>query len=107
MKYKITWTETARNDYFQIIDYLFNIWGKKSAKNFKTKVNKQLELISKMPKLYSKTKARENVRRCVIVKQISMYYLEQDDDNEIIIVRFYDNRKNPDKLPNILNESDL
>ena len=28
-------------------------------------------------------------------------------DKEIIIVRFYDNRKNPDKLPNILNESDL
>lgn len=83
MVYKITWTETARNDYFEVIDYLIEKWGKKSTRNFKNKVSKQINLISKMPKLYSKTEARENVRRCVIVKQVSMYYQESEVDKEI------------------------
>ncbi len=60
-----------------------------------------------MPKMYPKTEARQNLRRCVVVKQVSMYYLEIGLDKEIIVVRFYDNRKNPDKLVSILNKSNL
>ena len=107
MAYRITWTKTARNDYFGIIDYLLGKWGRRPAGNFKTKVSKQIELISRMPKLYAKTEARENIRRCIIVKQVSMYYQETEIDEEIIIVRFYDNRKDSSQLNNVLNESDL
>lgn len=107
MAHKITWTDTARNDYFGVIDYLIENWGKKTARNFKSTVNRQLNLISKMPKMYTKTDARENVRRCVVVKQVSMYYLEIEIDKEIIVIRFYDNRKDPDTLTDALNDSDL
>ena len=107
MANKITWTETARNDYFVIVDYLIENWGRKSARSFKSTVSRQLKLISKMPKMYPKTEARQNLRRCVVVKQVSMYYLEIGLDKEIIVVRFYDNRKNPDKLVSILNKSNL
>ena len=107
MTYKIIWTVTARNDYVEIVDYLVGVWGEKSTLNFKNLVNKQLKLISKIPKIYPKTQARENVRRCVVVKQVSMYYLEIEPDKEIIIVCFYDNRKNPDKLISALNKSYL
>ena len=107
MAHKITWTDTARNDYFGVIDYLIENWGKKSARKFKSTVNKQLKLISKMPKMYPKTEVRENVRRCVVVKQVSMYYVEVELDNEIVIVRFYDNREDVNKLPDALNDSDL
>lgn len=107
MAHKITWTDTARNDYFGVIDYLIENWEKKTARNFKSTVNRQLKLISKMPKMYPKTDARENVRRCVVVKQVSMYYLEIEIDKEIIVIRFYDNRKDPDTLTDALNDSDL
>ena len=60
-----------------------------------------------MPKLYSKTEARENVRKCVIVRQVSMYYMELEFNSEIIIIRFYNNRKDSSKLNLALDNSDL
>ena len=107
MARKIIWTNTARNDYFEIVDYLIDNWDRKSVRDFCRAVNKQIRLISKMPKMYPKTDARKNVRCCVVAKQVSMYYLDMALDDEIVIIRFYDNRKNPDTLPDALNESDL
>jgi plasmid stabilization system protein ParE len=105
--YKITWAGKARDDYFEIVDYLIEKWGKKSALHFKSIVNKQITLISKRPGIYPVTQSRENVRRCIVAKQVSMYYLAEASENEIFIIRFYDNRSNPDGLSDALNESDL
>ncbi|MCD4791939.1 MAG: type II toxin-antitoxin system RelE/ParE family toxin [Bacteroidales bacterium] len=107
MSYKINWSATARNDYFTIIDYLLENWGNKSAHNFKNKVDKQLKLISRMPKIFPKTEIRKNLRRCVVVKQVTMYYLEKENSKEIFVTRFYDNRKDPDKLTDALNKGNL
>lgn len=106
MEYTIKWSEKAKNDYFQIIDYLLENWGKKSAKNFKGTVLHTLAIISKMPTIYPLTEYRENVRRCVVVKQVSMYYLVNETEIEIYVVRFYDNRRNPDKISEVLNEKE-
>ncbi len=105
MNYKITWTATARNDYFQVIEYLHESWGIKAARKFASIVDKKLRLISAMPKMYPKTEARENLRRCFVVKEVSMYYLEVELDEEIIIIRFYDNRQDPKKLIDSLNNN--
>ncbi len=83
---KIIWTTTARADYFKIVDYLQEEWGQKSVLKFEGKVMKQLDLISKMPKLYSETEFRENVRRCLVVNQVSLYYLEIEQKAEIIVL---------------------
>ncbi len=99
---KIIWTTTARADYFKIVDYLQEEWGQKSVLKFEGKVMKQLDLISKMPKLYSETEFRENVRRCLVVNQVSLYYLEIEQKAEIIVLRLLDNRQNPDKLPDLI-----
>ena len=107
MAYKIIWSEKARDDYFHIIDYLIEFWGKNSAKKFMSTVLHTLDIISKMPKIYPLTEYRVNLRRCIVVKQVSMYYQLNENDVEIFIVRFYDNRKNPDKLPQILDENEL
>ena len=34
MSYKTTWTTTARDDFFEIMDYLLEKWGEKSAGDF-------------------------------------------------------------------------
>ena len=62
MAYKVTWTDSARNDYDNIINYLIDNWGKKSAVRFKKKVSKQLRIIRRMPKLHRKTEARETTQ---------------------------------------------
>ncbi len=103
--YEIIWTESAKSDYTKIIDYLLSDWSKNTALSFKDKVDKKLSLISRMPKIYPKTEFREDVHRCVVVKQISLYYLEVEINKEIIVLRFYDNRSNPNKLNDIINKN--
>lgn len=107
MKYRIIWTNTARNDFHQIIDYLIEKWGKTSAYKFSSKVTKQLELISSLPQLYPKTEVRENIRKCIITEQVSLYYQDIKEDKEILVIRLFDNRRSLDKLEEALNNSDL
>lgn len=98
MKYSVKWSEKAQGDYLQIIDYLIENWGRKSAKNFKDTVEHIVDIISKIPELYPETDYRENLRRCVVVKQVSMYYQINKSEVEIYIVRMLDNRQNPDNI---------
>ena len=106
MAYQIKWSEKSKNDFVEIIDYLIDNWGKNSAKKFRNTVLNTIELISKIPTIYPITEYRENVRRCIVVKQISMYYQVNEEENELFIVRFYDNRRDPDKLTGVLTETD-
>ncbi len=39
---------------------------------------------------------KENIYKCVIVKQVSLYY--RINKNQIELLRFWDNRRNPEKL---------
>ena len=71
---------------------------------FSNTVTKQLELISRMPGLYPVTEARKDLRRCVVAKQVSLYYQESKPNKNIIILRFFDNRRNPDDLTDKLNK---
>ena len=104
MVYSIKWSDKSKNDIIDIINYLLDNWGKNSAKKFKNTVFNTIDIISKMPNLYPLTENREDVRRCIIVKQVSMYYQVNETENEIYIVRFYDNRRDPERLTDFLNE---
>lgn len=105
MVYNIKWTEKAQEDFIEIIDFLTLEWSLKSAENFKNKVLNELDSISKMPKIYQKSDFNENLRRCVVVKQISLYNLEIEEKQEIIVVRLWNNRKNPNDLSEIISIS--
>ncbi len=105
MAYKVKWSERSKDDLIQIIDYLIDNWGRNSAKKFKKTVLQTIDLISKIPTIYPLTEYRENVRRWVVVKQVSVYYQINEDAKEIYIVRFYDNRRDPDKILDEINEN--
>ncbi len=106
MSYSIKWSEKSKNDFIEIIDYLIDNWGKNSAKKFKNTAINSIELISKMPAIYPSTEYRKNLRRCIVVKQVSMYFQVNESEKEIIIVRFYDNRRNLDNITESLNDKD-
>ncbi len=109
MFYKIKWSKASLNDYKEILLYLKNNWGNESAYKFKELVEKNLEIISQFPKIYSLVDYLKSIRKCVLVKQISLYYLEVEVQKEIKIIRLLDNRKNPiniqEELVDFSNES--
>ena len=78
-----------------ILDYLINNWSVKTKDNFLSKLDRTISLIQTSPKLFPKSNI-ENIRKAVITKQITLFYIINKDTIEIITL--FDTRQNPKKL---------
>ena len=94
--YEIIWSEPAKDDYWQNIDYLYEIWTELVVQNFINAVDRHLDIISNNPKTFALTEYR-NVRSVLIVKQIRLFY-KITDNNTVELIRFWNNYKNPERL---------
>lgn len=91
----IKWTVRAKNDYIHILEYLHTNWTKKELQKFIDKTSKALIQIAAKPEIFPVAK-KKNVRKCVLIKQVSIYY--RIKKSEIELLAFWDNRKTPKKL---------
>lgn len=92
----VHWSPISKEDYWNNIDYLLDKWSANEASNFITKVDEYLNVISRNPKTFSKTNYK-NTHAVPIVSQITLYYRILDDEN-IELVRFWNNSKDPNSL---------
>lgn len=95
MALKIVWSKKASIKFDQIISYLIDEWGEKSAKQFIGRVFDFLEILSEFPEIGSVENKEKNIRGFTIVKQVNIYYRIKDDT--IVLILFFDNRQNPKK----------
>jgi plasmid stabilization system protein ParE len=95
MPYKIVWTTEANQTYLQVLEYLQEKWTEKEVNNFITRTETVLFHISQNPLQYSYSK-RYDVHKCVVRKQVSLYYNIKQDTVELI--SFWDNRQDPERL---------
>jgi plasmid stabilization system protein ParE len=95
MKRAIIWSPRATEEYLDLIDYLLNKWGEKVTRKLIERIQDVLEVISERPEIYPATSKRENIRRCVVSKQTSLYYRVKTDKIELIML--FDNRRDPSK----------
>lgn len=86
----IEWSEMAKNDYFENIDYLEREWPQSVVNEFIANSNHVLNLISKGNISFKATNYK-NVFEAVIVKQITLFYSVEID--KIILHRFWNNFK--------------
>ena len=94
--YKIEWSEEAIRNLDGIIDYLKREWTDKEIIKFVSKLDKAINLISTNPNLFRLTNKRKNIRRCVLMKQVSIYFRHTEDT--VYIISIFDTRQNPAKL---------
>jgi plasmid stabilization system protein ParE len=85
------WTETASNEYDQNIEYLLKNWSTQVAIDFINKVESVLYDIKTGLVEYPLTE-RGNVRKCVICKQITLFYQINNADN-VELLSFWSNYK--------------
>ncbi|GAA0894643.1 hypothetical protein GCM10009122_43240 [Fulvivirga kasyanovii] len=95
MSKPIEWSPRSKQDYLNLLNYLADKWGNKTIHKFNDRLQSILELISKRPEMYPSSGKRKQVRRCVINKQVSLYYQVKKDKIELITL--FDNRKDPAK----------
>lgn len=98
----IKWSAVSKEDYHSVIDYLLEEWGEKSAETFIDDVTLCLYQIQRMPEIFPAFEDRKDVRFCVINKYIKLFYLIRP--TEIILITFFNTRKNPDRLNDIRNK---
>ena len=96
MNYKIIWTPRAEKNFNNILAYLEEEWDDNVILDFFDKVDNVLKVISNHPEIFPEINENEKIRKCVITKQISLYY--KIKDYQIDFITFWDNRQNPDKL---------
>ena len=94
--YEIVWTDEAKQGLNNIIRYLETHWTEKELKKFFKRLEKAIKLVSERPELFSASGTKSGVRIFVFIKQVSLYYKEEND--KVFIVSLFDNRMDPSKL---------
>ena len=92
----IKWNSQAKLDYYQNIDYLLERWSEVEAQKFIKQVS-EIEFILRQGDIYYQDTDYTNVKRCLINRQITLFYLIEDSEN-IEFLRFLNNRKNINDL---------
>ncbi len=91
----IIWSDDAVDDVLENIDYLEKHWTIKEVDTFSEEIDAVLEKLS-IGNLTFKPCGYKNTYEVPIIKQITLYY--QIQDNYILLVRFWNNYRNPDNL---------
>ena len=95
---KVSWTPTARKTYFKVLEYLDEAWTKREIQNFVDKTEKVLNLIVIDPEMFEASRKKKIVRKGLITRHNTLYYRIKIRKQEIELITFWDNRKNPEKL---------
>ena len=94
---KIIWTSNASSEYDGNIDYLIREWSEKEALTFIQNVDTILYNLKAGIVEYSLTD-EDNVRKCVVCKQITLFYqINTEDDVELL--SFWNTYQNNKKKP--------
>ncbi|MCF8276397.1 MAG: type II toxin-antitoxin system RelE/ParE family toxin [Flavobacteriales bacterium] len=95
-EFQIIWSDEAISNLEKILDYLERKWTEREVNRFKVLLSRQLDIIQNNPELFPKSGIQSLLRKAVLSKQTSIYYLIRDDS--IYLVYLFDNRMNPEKL---------
>lgn len=99
----IEWSEGAFRDYDEIINYIISEFGLRAARDFRTKLLKNITVLSNQPYAGKEEYTNPNTQieyRSLACKQYSIIYTLVDE--KLIIVSFWNNRKDPASLLDIL-----
>jgi plasmid stabilization system protein ParE len=92
----ILWNPLALEDYHGIIAYLLEAWSATEAIGFINEVDSVLKTLQTGVARFKLCDYR-NVRQCVICKQVTLYYIE-NNNNQIELLRFWNTYQNTESL---------
>jgi len=92
----IHWNKLAKLDYFENINYLLEKWSEKEAQDFVDEVF-EIEYLLIQGNADFQDTDRVDIKRCVLCRQISLFY-RIIDKNNIEFLRFWNTYQNNNKL---------
>jgi plasmid stabilization system protein ParE len=94
-EWTILWSKRAKETYFIVLDYITNNWSSREVIQFMNRVEAVIMVIKKNPRIYTGSSANINLRKAIIDKNNSLFYLINTDQKHLVILTFYDNRQDP------------
>lgn len=94
---EIYWTPKAKADFNNILEYLNDNWGKREVENFINQTNKVLDGIANNPQMFIGSIKKKNIHKGFVTKHNSLFYKIKPRKKEIILLTFWDNRRDPIK----------
>jgi len=98
---EVIWTKLAKITYFEIIENLSTYWSKKEIINFKDLTNSFISNIE-TGIIKHQIVTRNNIRKCIIHKNVTLFYKEDIKNKKIILITFFNNRMSPKILIKLL-----
>ena len=93
---RVIWTEEAEVSFNQNISYLEEEWNESVIENFLDKTDEVIMTISKHPLAYPLVDSKEGIHKCLVVRQVSLYYVVLED--RIDLITFWNNYQDPKRL---------
>ncbi|MEQ9576682.1 MAG: type II toxin-antitoxin system RelE/ParE family toxin [Marinoscillum sp.] len=92
---KVIWSPTARKSLRRTSVFISELWNEQVKTEFLNQLNFRVDQIRKNPEL-APTFEDSEVRKLVIHKSVSLYYLNLPEHLRLLLV--WDNRQDPAKL---------
>ena len=96
----IIWSQLAEKSYYSNLEYLNENWSRTVAQDFILKVEKVMDLISNNPDMFRWWDEKKEFKIGYITSHISFFY--SFDQERIFIHLFWDKRRDPEKLRELL-----
>jgi len=104
---KIYFSSKAEVILLELCDYLRMEYNERVLDKFLAKLDSKLNLISNQPFASPKSFIIDSLYKCVVTKQVSLYYRVDIKNNEIEIITLFDSRQNPITLIDDSSELDI
>lgn len=95
MALTVKWNKRAETSFKKIVEYLGVSFGELSAKSFILRTFSIIDTLSEYPEIGTKESNERYIRGFVITKHNTIFY--RYTDSELVLLNFFDNRKNPKK----------
>lgn len=99
---KIEWSKTAKLTYAEELDFIDLKWGVKEVEKFIMLSDNFLDTLS-TGTFEGKLIRKGTLKMSVISKQTSVFYKVDKKNNKIVLVSFWNNKRDPKELKKRLN----
>ena len=93
---KVIFSTEANEKLRDIVYYLRDQWSVKLAKRFLDTLDNKIKSVQLFPHSYPQIQHKDQIHRCVITRQISLYYRIRPKSIEVITL--FDSRQDEKKL---------
>jgi plasmid stabilization system protein ParE len=101
VKYSIIWQPLAIESFYEELDFILLKWNPKEAEKFSILVEDSLFRIRSKPEI-GKFNSKKEIYSLVLSKQTTLIYKIIENADQIDLLLFWNNKKNPKLLQKLL-----